>query len=133
MGYDGFPVGMSPTLCTQFISTFLIKELTNKCNGLTLRKCNKKWALSVMQLDFYHFSITDTLQIINFGYFHSIMNNGIIFWANLHTKKSFSYKRKLRKLWQRLNPKFHVNLYQSIGNTDSTFWIHTIMNYFFGT
>jgi len=59
------------------------------------------------------------------------MKDGIIFWANLQTKKeSFSYKRKLRKLWQRINPEFHVNLHQSIGNTDSTFSIHTIIMIF---
>jgi len=42
MGYDGFPVGMSPTLCTQFVSTFLVKELTNIHNGLIMRTYDQK-------------------------------------------------------------------------------------------
>jgi hypothetical protein len=57
----------------------------------------------------YHFSSLNTLKMVYFAYFHSIMKRGIIFWGNsTESKRVFQL---WKKIWLDLNLELLANHY----------------------
>ena len=75
-------------------------------------------------------SNSNILKSIQYAYFHSIINYGIIIGATLPTPGRFSLKKKLTELWLVNNPQLHVEaclnnqrFYLFIANIFSTIFI----------
>jgi hypothetical protein len=57
-------------------------------------------------------SNTDTLKLIYFDYFHSLMKYGLIFWGNSSdSKKVFTLQKKMLESWRVSNPVILVEIY----------------------